>query len=115
MARKDAKDKKPKYQGYKVSGDTLEQRMAREKRALANARKQDGATVVTNAVFSINDGAFREACRKAALASDPDSGAWNEEELNAAINKLATTRQASKFRNGYGLAYKHRVSPKAVA
>lgn len=70
------KDTKNKYQGYKAFGDTQE---AREARAKKNAAGNQ-----TNEVTAVSDGEFKAACEK------------------ASVNP--TSRQASKFRNGYGLA-----------
>lgn len=76
-----AKEKsKPKYEGPKLKGDTAGEREARKKRAEKNAQGDH----TTNEMFATQDTAFREFCEKAGIKP--------------------TTRQASKFRNKYGLA-----------
>ena len=72
-----AREKKG-YEGYKHAGDTRGEREARAKR---NAPKADQ---MTNEMFASGDTAFRDLCQK------------------SGVNP--TARQASKFRNGYGLA-----------
>ena len=55
---------------------------------------------ITNKAFAVENEQFREACvRVFGLNSNL------EEPLGT------TTRQASKFRNKKGLAYKHRLAP----
>lgn len=79
------RDSKPKYDGYKQDGDTVQARIEREKRALARAKKNAGTdAIVTNEVFAIQDTAFQEACKLADVKP--------------------TSRQASKYRHRYGAA-----------
>jgi hypothetical protein len=79
------KDKKAKYEGPKLAGDTAAARIEREKRALARAQKNAG-TDVSNEIFALQDPAFIAACEAGKVK--------------------ATGRQASKWRNGYGAARK---------
>jgi hypothetical protein len=78
------KDKRKKYEGPKLAGDTAAARDERLKRAQKNA--SGGTNDVTNDVFSVQDEPFKAACRDA--HTDP------------------TKRQASKWRQPapYGLA-----------
>jgi len=80
MAHEDKKNKKKGYEGEKAKGDTAAYREERRKRAEKNAQ----ADTITNDVFATQDGAFRDLCDKAGVKP--------------------TKRQASKFRNGYGMA-----------
>ena len=78
MARKD--DKKSKYQGPKLGGDTREYRDASLKRAQKNSQTEQ----LSNAVFALQDEVFKQACKDAETTPTP--------------------RQASKFRAKYGKA-----------
>ena len=79
MAKKDLKGK---YQGPKFAHDTAQFRDAvkqRRERAEKNAN-----SMKTNEMFALEDAEFKKHCE--------------------AAGTNATARQASKFRNGYGLA-----------
>jgi len=80
MAREDKKDKKKTYEGKKLTGDTSQYREERRKRAEKNAQGEQ----ISNEMFAQQDGAFRDLCEK--------------------VGVKPTKRQASKFRNRYGLA-----------
>jgi hypothetical protein len=72
--------KKKGYEGVKAAGDTKEYREARRKRAEKNAQGEH----TTNEMFASTDTAFRAHCDNAGVKP--------------------TARQASKFRNKYGMA-----------
>ncbi len=57
---------------------------------------------ITNKVFAEENEAFRDACRRA----------FGLNECKSSLG--VTTRQASKFRNKKGLAYKHRLKPQGA-
>jgi len=80
MAREDKKNKKKGYEGEKQKGDTSAYRDEQRKRAEKNAT----AGTISNEMFAQQDGGFRDLCEKAGTKP--------------------TGRQASKFRNHYGLA-----------
>jgi len=79
MARE--KEKKG-YQGYKLGNDSKQTR-DEVRRRLERAEK-NANSMKTNEMFALEDANFKAACDKAGTN--------------------ATARQASKFRNGYGLA-----------
>ncbi len=74
---REKKDKKKGYEGYKLPFDNHGERMAR-------AKKNAQSAEMTNEMFATQDPAFQAACMEA--------------------NAKPTKRQASKYRNGYGLA-----------
>lgn len=79
MKRRDAKQKG--YQGYRLSTDESSAKELKKRRERAEKNAQGKQS---NAVFSVSDTEFVAACQKADVKP--------------------TTRQASKFRNGYGRA-----------
>ena len=79
MKRRDAKQKA--YTGYRLSTEESASKELKKRRERAEKNAQGKQS---NAVFSVSDTEFIEACKKAGV--NPSS------------------RQASKFRNGYGKA-----------
>jgi len=79
MARE--KEKKG-YQGAKLGSDNKANRD--EIRRRKERAEKNELTIKSNEMFALEDSAFKAACEKAGTN--------------------ATARQASKFRNGYGLA-----------
>ncbi len=79
MRRKDAKGKT--YTGYRHWNEDVSSKELKKRRDRAEKNAQGQQS---NAVFSVTDAEFIEACKR--MGTNP------------------TTRQASKFRNGYGQA-----------
>jgi hypothetical protein len=78
--------KKPHYEGWKHSGEK-DGREFLKRKALAAEKNSGGQQ--TNAVFSVQDDDFKAACKRAGIPT--------------------TTRQASKYRNKYGKAWRSRA------
>jgi hypothetical protein len=75
------REQKKSYEGFRVKGEGDAKTALKKRRDRAEKNSQGKQT---NAVFSVSDQAFIEACKTADVKP--------------------TTRQASKFRNGHGKA-----------
>ena len=99
------KDKKPKYTGPRTAWDTAHLRTEWDKKREAAEKNAQGKK--SNAIIALEDVEFKAACELLALKK---LGIEDRNELTddgmkvfvAKVREIATPRQVSKWRAGYG-------------